>query len=219
MSRRFPWLAAVVAVGISVIFTLSVRLPLPFEGFAAVVAALLAGLSTLVFCLGAPARFLWSDTERLSHAFSLRHNVTGPRAAASLQAIAGAHGRADAIRAAAQDFAEPLKLRSELLADRIDGLAREMFYDPETIATHRTALVRTELIEQALETHAKLRRRTGEAQAAQLEDSRAKIGAALDALDEAFEAGTSRGADVLLEKIGTSSATAEMLLRRGKRRA
>ena len=210
---------AVPAIAIAVVFALLVRLPLPFDGFAIVAAAGLAALLTIAFGLALPARFLWSDAERLAHAFSQRHSISDAGARVALDAITRAHDRAALLRGASDRFAEPLKARSQQLADRLDEAAREIFYDPDTLAIHRKTLVRSELIEDAVAAHATLRGRAeSEANSAQVEESRAKVGAALDALEVAFDASEAQVADRLLAQVEVASATAETLLaRRGAR--
>ena len=63
--------------------------------------------------------------------------------------------------------------------------------------------------------HSRLRRRSkADANAEQIAESRAKIAAALDALEAAFDKNETRMADKLLQQVDVSSATAELLLRR-----
>ena len=212
--QKAPWLVAIAAAVIAAGFALLVRLPLPFDGFAIVAAAGLALLLTLAFGLALPARLLWSDAERLAHAFSQRHGLSDASAKVALDAITRAHGRAALLRGASARFAEPLQARARELADRLDGAAREIFYDPDTLSVHRKTLVRSELIEDAVEAHATLRGRAEtDANRAQMAESRAKLTAALDALDEAFDASEARVADKLLAQVDVASATAEALWR------
>lgn len=217
--RRAPWLVAIPAVVIAVAFALLVRLPMPFEGFAIVAAAAGALLLTLTFGLALPARLLWSDAERIAHAFSERHEISDASARVALDAITRAHDRASLLRGSSTRFAEPLKSRSETLADRLDGAAREIFYDPDTLGIHRKTLVRSELIEEAVMAHAQLRARgESDANSAQMTESRAKLGAALDALETAFDASEGQVADRLLAQVDVASATAESLLGRARAR-
>ena len=218
--RTAPWLVAIPAVVIAAGFALGVRLPLPFDGFAIAVAAGLALILTLAFGLALPARLLWSDAERLAHAFSQRHAVSDASAKVALDAITRAHGRAALLRGASARFAEPLQDRARALADRLDGAAREIFYDPDTLSVHRKTLVRSELIEDAVAAHGALRGRAeSDANRAQIAESRAKLTAALDALDDAFDASETRVADKLLAQVDVASATAETLLARRSARS
>ena len=213
--RSAPWLVVIPAVVIAVVFVFVLRLPLPFDGFAAAAAAALAMILTLAFGLALPARLLWSDAERLAHAFSQRHAVSDASARVALDAITRAHDRAALLRGASGKFAEPLRARALELADRLDGAAREIFYDPDTLGVHRKTLVRSELIEEAVSAHATLRDRgESDANSAQIAESRARLGAALDALDDAFDASETRVADKLLAQVEVASATAETLLAR-----
>lgn len=217
--RTAPWLAAIPAVALAVAFALLVRLPLPFPGFAAVTAGGGAFVLTLAFGLALPARFLWSDAERLAHAFGQRHAISDAGARVALDTITRAHDRAALLRQASPKFAEPLQARSLAMADRLDAAAREIFYDPEALAVHRKTLVRSELIEDAVTAHATLRGRgETEANSAQMAESRAKLGAALDALETAFDAAEAQVADTLLAQVDVASATAETLLGRARAR-
>ena len=211
----FPWVIMAVVVVATTTFALIIRLPLPFDGFAAVVAAVLAGGLTLSLGLLAPAHWIWTDTERLRHAFGIRHGLSALRSGNVLSAITTAHARASVMRQAAAFFAPPLDARANTVADRMDAIAREIFYEPEALSVHRESLIRSELIEEAVLTHANLRRRgETDANAAQVVQSREKLDAALDALEDAFDNNESRLADRLLQQVDVSSATAEMLLRR-----
>jgi len=211
--RAAPWLVAIPAVLIAVAFAFLVRLPLPFDGFSALAAAGLALLLTLAFGLALPARLLWSDSERIAHAFSVRHGMSDTGAKVALDAITRAHDIAALLRGASDRFAEPLQSRAIALADRLDSAARDIFYDPETLAVHRKTLVRSELIEDAVAAHAALRGRAEtDANSAQVVESRAKVSAALDALEAAFDASETQLADKLLAQVEVASATAETLL-------
>jgi hypothetical protein len=208
-------LVAGLSVAAAIGFAFLVRLPLPFDGFAAVVAAGLAGGLTLALGLLAPASWIWTDTERLRHAFRVMHNISDIRTNLVLEAITLAHRRAQAMRSAASSFSEPLKTRTLTLADRMDAIAHEIFYDPKALSVHRESLIRSELIEDAVVTHSSLRRRSkAESNAEQIAESRVKITAALDALEAAFDKNEARMADKLLQQVDVSSATAELLLRR-----
>lgn len=210
-----PWAALIVSVILAVGFALLVRLPLPFDGFATATAAVLAFGLTLVLGMLAPAHWIWTDAERLRHAFGLRHGLSDLRSGNVLSAITTAHGRADALRRAAANFQPPLDARTRAVADRMDAVARELFYDPDALSVHRESLIRTELIEEAVITHASLRLRgQSDINATQIAESRAKVDTALAALEEAFDRNENRLADQLLHKVDISSATAEMLLRR-----
>lgn len=214
MSRAgLPWLLAGVAAIGATAFALLVPLPLPFDGFAVLVAAALAFLTTVALGLLLPARLLWTDTERLTHAFRTRHNVSEARAGDALDAITTAHRRASALRQASTDFTDALRAKTERAADLLDGVARDIFYDPSTLPTYRANLVRADLIEEAVNEHAALRgRRASDATKTQLDASRGHVAAALDALEDAFDAAEERLANRALTRVTVSSETAETLL-------
>lgn len=213
----FTWLVAAGAAVLAAGFALTMRLPLPFDGFAALVAAVGAGTLTLSLTLLAPAGRIWTDAERLSHAFAQRHKMSTQRSALVLDAITAGHGRADQLRRNAALFAPPLEQRTREIADRLDEVARDLFYHPDALSVHREALVRSALIEEAVLGHAKLRGRgKTDVNAPQVAQSRARVDAALTALEQAFDQNESRLADRLVQQVELSSATAEMLLKRRK---
>ncbi len=208
-----PWVMAALAVLVSVVFALFARLPLPFEGFAALTAAGLAGLLTVSFGLFLPVRWLWTDAERLQHAFRARHDISDARAASALEAISTAHHRATAMRRASARFADPLRDKAETAADLLDGAAREIFYDPGLLGSVRANLIRSELVEDAVRAHAKMRGRADQDVIdGQVTRSRASVETALDALISAFEAAEGRIANRLLHEVDAASSTAETLL-------
>ncbi|MEM9247711.1 MAG: hypothetical protein AAGB05_03330 [Pseudomonadota bacterium] len=213
MTRWLPYaLGAVAAVGATV-FALAVRLPMPFEGTASLAAAALAFLATLALGLALPARVLWSDAERLTHAFVTRHQMSEGRAVDALAAMTTAHRRADALRAEATAFAEALRQKTEAAADTLDEVAREIFYDPTSLQVYRANLVRADLIEETVSEHAQLRRRrASDANASQLELSRAQVDKALTAFQDAFAQSEERLANRILTRVTVSSDTAETLL-------
>ncbi len=211
--RLVPWIAAGVTSVAAVIFAMTVRLPLPFEGFAALVAGVLAMMLTFALPLFLPPAWLWTDSERLSHAFEERHNLSGVRASSALEAIASAHRRASVIRNSAPKFQSPLKEQAYRAADLMDSAAREIFYDPGTFNMHRSNLIRAELVEDAVLTHARLRDRGERNETGpQVQASRQAVVAALTSLEEAFAQAESRVADQLLTQVHTASTTAELLL-------
>lgn len=210
---RTPWIVAIPVVVLAVAFALLVRLPLPFEGFAAAVAAALAALFTFSLTLFLPAKWVWSDEERLVHAFRQRHKVSDDRAESALDAIRTAHRRAAKMRAVSRDFTESLRDRTDATADLLDAAALEVFYDPSSLPAHRANLIRSKLIEEAVDAHAELKRRgkTGTIET-QLEQSRGRVAAALDSLDYAFQETEKRLANRLLTDVDVASSTAETLL-------
>lgn len=213
MTRWLPYALAALAAAAATGFALSFRLPMPFEGAAAVAAAGLAFLGTLAVGLALPARVLWSDTERLTHAFVTRHQISEGRAADALLAMTTAHRRADALRAKSASFTEALRKKTEAAADTLDEVAREIFYDPTSLQVYRANLVRADLIEETVSDHAKLRRRrASDANASQLELSRSQVDKALTAFQEAFDQSEERLANRILTRVTVSSDTAETLL-------
>ena len=214
---RSPWIVALIAGLASLAFVAFVRLPLPFPGFTAVVAAVLALFGTLALGAWLPAKWLWTDTERLTAAFMARHDIMDARAQSALHAISGAHGRAAVLREGAAEVAPELAERAAAMADRLDTAAREIFYDPNRLPSLRAIITRSELISDAMGTHRALRGRMGESD--QTAQSRETLIGALDALDQAFEASDAATAERLLAEVEAASSTAESLLApRGRRR-
>lgn len=194
----------------AVVFALLTRLPLPFDGFAALVASGLAFLGTLALTAWMPASWLWTERERLTLAFGDRHGISGGSASVALEAIASAHERATALRQASQVMRDDMAEKVGGLADRMDAAAREIFYVPDRVRDLRSVLVRSELIEDAARAHAALRKRGHK----DTEDaSRAKLHAALDALDAAFDQTDLLAARGLLQEVEVASEVAETLLK------
>lgn len=204
------WLCAVVSTTCSVAFAWFVRLPLPFDGFAILAAAVLAFLSTLSLAAVVPAGWIWSEAERLKMAFQARHGVTGPKATNVLDAIERAHQRAGVLRRKADQMRGDMAERVMATADRFDAAARELFYAPDRLRDLRAVLIRSELIEDAARAHASLRQR----KQVETEDaSREKLLSAIEALDAAFDATDLMVARGLLAEVETASEVAETVLR------
>lgn len=208
---RTPWAVALIAGLASLAFVALVRLPLPFAGVTAVVAAGLAFLGALALGAWLPASWLWTDSERLTAAFKARHQIMDARAQSALHAIAGAHGRAAVLRDGAAEVAPDLAERAAAMADRLDTAAREIFYDPDRLPALRAIITRSELISDAMSAHMTLRGRMG-ADSDQTAQSREKLIGALSALDEAFEASDTAAGARLLAEVEAASSTAESLL-------
>ena len=216
--RTSPWLAGLLGGLATLAFLTLVRLPQQAEALVIWLGAGLAFLATLSLAAWMPARWLWTDTERLTHAYKTRHGVADGRAQSALLAISGAHERAAVLRSAAPELAESLAERSEAMADKLDAAAREIFYDPGRLPALRSIISRSELISEAMDAHRSLRQRAG-GDSDQTQKSRTQLIKALDALDEAFAQSDTIAADRLLAEVEASSTTAETLLapKRSKR--
>lgn len=202
--------AGVVAAIGAAIFSSLVRLPLPFDGFAMLAAGVFAGVGTLALVAWMPRRMVWTDAERLRHAFQARHGVSEYAAGSALDAITQTHGRATQLRGFAKVMREDVAEDVIAVADRLDAAAREIFYDPERHRALRAVLIRSELIEDAARAHAKLR---GKNQNETEEISRQKLRAAVSALDAAFDQTDLQAARGLLHDVETASDVAETLLK------
>ncbi|MEM6276531.1 MAG: hypothetical protein AAF714_06235 [Pseudomonadota bacterium] len=202
-------IAAALAAILSAAFALLVRLPLPFDGFAVLAAALLAGLGTLALATLIPARWVWTDAERIRLAFQARHSLSDVAAGSALVAITSAHDRARSLRATAKAMREDVARNVTAVADRLDAAAREIFYEPSGQRSLRGVLVRAELIEDAAKAHAVLRQK---ADAAVEEASRQKLLTAVSALNAAFEETDLMVAKGLLREVEVASDVAERLL-------
>ncbi len=208
--RLSLWIAGISAATVSVGFAWLVRLPLPFDGFAAVAAAVLAFFGTLTAVAWMPGRWVWSEAERLRHAFQARHGISDDAASSALEAITTAHLRANALRGAAGAMRTDVAERLGAVADRLDAAAREIFSTPERQRNLRAVLIRSELIEDAASAHAALRKRN----ATETEDvSREKLIDAVDALDAAFDQTDLLAARGLLAEVEAASEVAETVLK------
>ncbi|MEM6306787.1 MAG: hypothetical protein AAF701_02220 [Pseudomonadota bacterium] len=156
-----PVFYIVVAAGMAVVLAvwaaLSLRLPLPFPGFAAVVAGVLAGLTTLTLIAWMPQRWVWSDREILRLAFQAQHNLAARSADNALTAIVDTHDRANRLRLAAKVMRDDMATEVTQAADRLDAAARDIFYTPSRLRALQTVLVRSQLIDDAATAHARLR--------------------------------------------------------------
>lgn len=205
-----PWVAAGLAAFLAAAFCWLVRLPLPFDGFAAVAATGLAFLGTLTLMSLMPRRWVWTDAEQLRHAYQARHGVSDYAADSALGAITAAHLRAETLRRAAQKMRADVADQIGVVADRLDAAAREIFYDPGRHRDLRAVLVRSELIEDAAKAHAALRAR----QQADTEDqSRDRLLVAVDALNAAFDQTDLLAARGLLAEVDVASSVAETVLK------
>ena len=211
MSPRLTlWGSGLLAAMFGVAFAWFLRLPLPFDGFAVLVAAGLACWTTLSLVAWMPTQWVWTEGEQLRHAFQERHNVTDYSASSALEAITTAHARATNLRAAAKTMRDDVAERVLAVADRLDVAAREIFYAPQRQRDLRAVLIRSELIEDAATAHAKLRQRSQ----TEIEDtSRKKLIAAVDALDAAFDQTDLLAAQGLLAEVEAASEVAETVLK------
>ncbi len=208
-ARISLWFAGILACAASATFAWFIRLPLPFEGFAAVAAAALAGLGTMSILAWMPSRWVWSDAEILRHAFQARHGISDYAAGSALDAITVAHQRANALRKSAEATRADVAEQVAGVADRLDAAAREIFYEPDRHRALRSVLIRSELIDDAARAHAALRQRK---QDATEQASREKLIAALGALDAAFDQTDLLAARGLLHEVEAASEVAETLL-------
>ena len=204
------WCAGLVAAAASAGFAWTMRLPLPFPGFAALAAAGLAFVGTLSLVAWMPRHWVWTEAERLRQAFQARHGISDDRAENALDAITKAHARADVLRRAADAMREDVAERVGALADRLDAAAREIFYAPDRQRDLRAVLIRSELIEDAARAHAALRQRKQEEIEA---SSRQKLLAAVEALDAAFDQTELLAARGLLAEVEVASDVAETVLK------
>lgn len=211
MSTHFAlWSAGLVAALLSAAFAWFVRLPMPFPGASVAAAAILAWLCTVTLVSWMPQKWVWSDAERLRHAFQARHGISDFAAGSALDAITTAHARANALRKAANAMREDVSEKINAVADRMDAAAREIFYTPDRHRNLRAVLIRSELIEDAASAHASLRQRNHEATQ---EASREKLLLAVDALESAFDQTDLLAARGLLAEVAAASEVAETILK------
>lgn len=213
--QRAPFVLGLVAALLSTAFVFSVRLPLPFEGFAVLAAAGLAALGTLALSAWAPVRWLWSDTDLIVADFRARHDLSDLGAQNALRAITKAHDQAAMLRAAAAPMQAEMQAQVTEAANRLDGAAKALFYDPARLRSLQPVLSRAELIVEAAQSHHALRKVPDSPQQV---PSREALRTAIEALNAAFDASEDRTAQGLLEKVETASGIAEALLSGQRRR-
>ena len=208
---RACMLAGVIGGAAAFCFAFLAPLPVPFPGATLVAAAALAFLGTLALAAWMPTGWLWYDAERLAQAFAARHDLGEEATKAALAAIVEAHDRAAMLRQAAPDFQEDLRANVTRAADRLDAVARDVFYTPKGLSRVRSLLTRSALIEEATLAHADLRKRTSEDDPTAAA-SRESLWSATQALEEAFAALDLSAERKLLDQVETASSVAETLL-------
>lgn len=214
-SRR-PWrplllmLGAVLAAGLA--FLTFVRLPLFFPGFHVAAAAGLGLMLSLGALLMLPARWLHSEASLLRHAFDQMHGAQSGRFATALDTVIETHDRARRVRRVAPGTQDDIAALLTRTADRLDAIARSLFYAPQELSRVQTVLSRSDLVVEAIETHATLRARARDGKDVNL--SRAHLRSSIESLHSALDSVEARAVTALLEKVEVASSTAETLLRR-----
>ena len=163
-----------------------------------------------------PDHLLWTDAERLRHAFRQRHGVNDDAAGLALSTIVSTHDQAARLRKTARVMRPEMAEKVSGTADRLDAAAREIFYDPAQQRPLRPILARADLIEDAALAHARLRGRKQE----EAEDqSRIQLASAIASLDAALEQNDLIAARGLLQEVEVASSVAEQLLRPANHKA
>lgn len=177
--------------------------------------AVLFGLAATLFASGLglmlPERWLYSDAERLAHAFKHHHGVSDDRALVALRAVEAAHTSATRLRLADNGFRDDLASSAGDAANRLDDVARLIFYKPDQLPKYQALIIRAESVIGAVEDHAKLRSRAQND--AEIAASRELANAGLSSLSEALDASQQREVAQILDRIEVNVATAETLLR------
>lgn len=215
MSPRFrrvaPFLPALFAVGCVAAASLFVNLPSLFPYSDAVVLGVVALIVALGLGLMLPDAWIYSDAQRLAHAFKAHHGVSGDRAEVALGAVASAHDAATRLRTADNGFRDDLKMAAGQAADRLDDVARLIFYKPDQLPKYQALVIRAESVIDAVEDHARVRARAVEA--SEVATSRDLALSGLTSLQGALDASQQREVASILGRIEANVATAEMLLR------
>lgn len=212
--RRTPWrmLLAVLVTAMAAGLVAAAALPLPrlFPGSDAVIWGVLAAVLALGLVMMLPDCHLHSPHARLLHAFRARHGVGRDRAEHALETASEVHERADRLRAAAADLEPEAARRTTAVSDRLDGLARAVFYDPSCLSTVQPVASRSELVVEAAEGVARLAREAGSDPATL--SAADDLDAALDALSAALDDLDGRRALGVARDVSVASETAELLL-------
>ncbi len=177
--------------------------------------AVILGAATFGIAVGLgfmiPESWLYSDAQRLSHAFTQHHGVSGDRADVALKAVAVSHQAAERLRAADNGFRDDLRAGVVAAADRLDDVARLIFYKPDELPKYQALIIRAESVIDAIEDHAKVRDRAVDD--AEVDTSRDLARSGLNSLLEALDASQQREVGAILGRIEANVATAEILLR------
>lgn len=203
-----PAALAVVAVSLAAFW-----LPLP-SLFPYSDAAILGG-AALFLALGLglmlPDGWLHSETARLAHAFKEYHGVSGDRAEVALGAVQKAHDAATRLRVANNGFQADLAKDVAASADRLDDVARVVFYRPDVLPKYQALIIRAESVIEAIEDHAKVREKA--VSESEIETSRGLVRDGLASLSGALDASQQKDVATILNRIEASVATADVLLR------
>ncbi|MEO1239075.1 MAG: hypothetical protein AAFW64_05325 [Pseudomonadota bacterium] len=212
-ARRFytgfaPAIVAAAGVG-----ALSLFLPMPIL-FPYADAVILGGavfMLSVGLGLMLPDNWLYSDAERLAYAFKSHHGVSDDRAIVALRAVDAAHTAAVRLRRADNGFREDLAASALIAADRLDDVARLIFYKPDQLPKYQALVIRAESVIDAVEDHARVRART--INEGEVATSRDLAHAGLSSLLEALDASQQREVAQILDRVEVNVATAETLLR------
>ncbi len=208
--RIAPLAVPVAAAGLIAAAATQIQLPWIFPYSDAVIFGLATTLLAIAGLMMLPDRALHDGDTRLRHAFSELHGIGGGRAESALRSVYAARHHAERLETASEGFIPELEARVTETAHRLTDLAKLIFYKPETVDRHRALIVRAESVVDAVETHAKLRRKTQDETV--IADARQQVIAALDSLSSGLEASDAREIAALLSQIDVSVGVAESLL-------
>ena len=207
-----PALFAVLVTGALSLFLV---LPSVFAYSDPVLLGAAASLLALGVGMMLPEGWYYTDAERLAHAFRSYHGVSGDRAVVALKAVEAAHSAATRLRQADTGlrggFRDDLAAAADQSADRLDDVARLIFYKPDQLPKYQALIIRAESVIDAVEDHARLRMRAQNE--AEIATSRDLASAGLSSLTEALDASQQREVAQILERIEVNVSTAETLLR------
>lgn len=191
----------------------AVSVPLP--NLSAAPDAMVLGVAGAAMALGLgyliPERWLHSESARLSHAFKSHHGVSDDRAEVALRAVQSAHAAAMRLRRADNGFQDGLAKSAAEAADRLDEVARLVFYKPDELPKYQALVIRADSVIGAVEDHAKVRSRAVDE--AEVAASREMAQSGLQSLHGALDASRQKEVAAILDRIEVNVATAETLLR------
>ena len=208
--RIAPLAVPAIAAALVALAATQMRLPWYFPYSDAVIFGLATALLAIAGLMMLPDRALHDEDTRLRHAFSELHGIGAGRAESALRSVYAARHHAQRLETASQGFIPELETRVIETAHRLTDLAKLIFYRPDTVDRHRALIVRAESVVDAVETHAKLRRKTQDA--AVIAEARQQVTTALDSLSSGLEASDAREIAALLSQIDVSVGVAESLL-------
>ncbi len=207
MMRFVLWgLIVLVAVGT---FLIWVPLPRLFAYSDAVISGTLACALYLGGVMMWPSQWLWSTAQRALYTLTRLMGVAPDRAQMALKVYADAETTADRLRKADNGFADDLSQAVARAANQIDRLGLSVLQDAGKTRAALPLITRADLLAQAAEGHAALRRKTKNE--GQIASARSKLADAIASFENAVATHDDRAIAAQLTDIQATTKVAKSL--------